>query len=431
MLEVIGVGSIDDLFAPIPEALRLGRPLQLPDALDERALLRHMGRLAAMNATMDTHVCFLGAGIYDHFVPAVVDAMVSRGEFLTSYTPYQPEMSQGMLQAIYEFQSMVATLTGMELANASMYDAATAMAEACLMACDAKGRPAVAVSRLVHPHYRQVLATYAEASGLKVQDLPHANGGTRMPDPGSELAAVVVQNPNFVGCIEDLAAARAAADACDAMLVVVADPVALAVLKPPGEYGADIVVGEGQGLGCSPGFGGPLLGFFATKQDLARRMPGRIVGATKDLDGRRAYTMTLRTREQDIRREKATSNICTNETLLALAASVYMAALGPEGLREVAAGCVLNAHRMAEALVGVGARVVFDRPYFKEVAVRLPGSLRIEELNRRLLDRGFLGGYDLGRDDEEMDGCWLVCATENRTQEEIDGFAKAVGEVTR
>ncbi|HSV73396.1 MAG TPA: aminomethyl-transferring glycine dehydrogenase subunit GcvPA [Chthonomonadales bacterium] len=431
MLAAIGVDSIDDLFEPIPEPLRMARPLALPAALDERALLRHLERLASDNVTMDTHACFLGAGVYDHFVPAVVDALISRGEFLTSYTPYQPEMSQGMLQAIYEFQSLVATLTGMEIANASMYDAATAMAEACLMACEVKGSRVIGVSRLVHPHYRHVLRTYAESSGVEVRELAHAEGATQMPDGGAPLAAVVVQNPNFLGCIEDLSAAREASLASGSMLIVVADPIALALLRPPGDYGADVVVGEGQGLGCSPGFGGPMLGFFATRRELARRMPGRIVGATTDLDGRRAYTMTLRTREQDIRREKATSNICTNEALLALAASVHLAVLGPQGLREVAAACLRNAHSMVDALTQVGARRAFERPFFREVAVRPPGRLGVAELNRRLLQRGFLGGYDLGSAYDELDGCWLVCATENRTREEIDGLAQAVAELTR
>jgi glycine dehydrogenase subunit 1 len=434
MLRAIGVGSLDELFQDVPEEIRLTRDLALPQALDEHRLLRHVLDLAGRNADLDAHVSFLGAGIYDHFVPSVVDALASRGEFATAYTPYQPELSQGMLQAIYEYQTLVCLLTGMEMANASMYDAATAIAEGALMAIELTGRTTVGVARSVNPLYRRVLRTYLDASGFQVRELSDeggtlsANGLDREID--DTLGAVIVQSPNFYGNIEDLAAVQERAAHVGAKTVVAVDPISLGLLKPPGEYGADIVVGEGQALGSPMGFGGPLLGFFACKLEYQRRFPGRIVGATKDQQGRRGFTMTLRTREQDIRRERATSNICTNEALVALAATVYLCAMGPQGLREVADLCLQRSHYALDALTQIpGVEASFSAPFFKEFAVRLPAAKPVSEVNTRLLhEYGIVGGLELGRYYPERANDMLLCVTETRTREDIDRLVDAVRE---
>ncbi len=433
MLRTIGVGSVGELFEDIPEGIRLTRGLAVPPAMDENALTRHLRDLASRNADLDSHVSFLGAGSYDHFVPAVVDALASRGEFATAYTPYQPELSQGMLQAIYEYQSLVCLLTGMDLANASMYDGATAVAEGALMAIDITGRKAVGVARTVSPAYRRVLRTYLDAAGFQVVELPD-EGGVLSPDAlaksvDESLAAVIVQHPNFFGNLEDLAALHARIAQVGAKSVVAVDPISLGLLKPPGEYGADIVVGEGQALGSSMGFGGPLLGFFACKLEYQRRFPGRIVGATKDGQGRRGYTMTLRTREQDIRRERATSNICTNEALVALAATIYLCAMGKQGLRQVADLCLQRSHYAKDALTALpGVSATFGAPFFKEFAVRLPNGQSVAEVNARLLaDEGIVGGYDLSRDYPELASDMLLCVTEKRSKADIDRLVAAVG----
>ncbi|MCC6728237.1 MAG: aminomethyl-transferring glycine dehydrogenase subunit GcvPA [Chthonomonadales bacterium] len=436
MLEAIGARSIADLFGSIPAEARMDGALDLPDSLDEAALLRHLTRMAGRNDDLDRYACFLGAGVYDHFGPSVVDALASRGEFLTAYTPYQPEMSQGMLQAIYEYQSLVCRLTGMELANASMYDGATALAEAALMAVDVTGRDTVVASSAIHPHYRRVVRTYIRTSGFQYREAPHRDGALDTAALGSVLdggtACLLTQYPSFFGCVHDLAAAQSAAAAAGALSVVCADPVALGLLKPPGEFGVDVVVGEGQALGCPMAFGGPLLGFFACKLAYQRRFPGRIVGATRDLAGRRAYTMTLRTREQDIRRERATSNICTNEALLALAATIYLCAVGRNGLREVADRCVQKAHYAADRLCALpGVSLAFERPFFKEFALRLPPGTQVAALNRRLRESGVIGGYDLGLAYPELAGHALLCVTENRTREEIDRMVSTTASALR
>lgn len=434
MLEAIGVASMEDLFAPIPEDLRLRRALNVPPALDEYSLLRDLRQMADKNADLDRNVCFLGAGVYDHFIPAAVNAILSRGEFLTAYTPYQPEVSQGMLQALYEFQSLVCELTGMELANASMYDAATALAEAALMAIEVTGRQTAVVARTVHPHYRAVLRTYLDAAGFQLREVGIADGTVDPADLRSALdsdaACFLIQTPNFLGQLEDLRAAIEVTAKAGALSVVCADPISLGLLVPPGRLGADVVVGEGQPLGCPTGFGGPLLGLFACKQKFQRKFPGRIVGATVDQDDRRAYTMTLRTREQDIRRDKATSNICTNETLLALGASVYLTCLGPAGLRGVATACAQNAHYAMDRLTAIhGVDACFTGRYFNEFAVRLPDGCSPALLQEKLLQRGILGAYDLGSEYPELAGCALFCATETRTRDEIDALAAAVGDI--
>lgn len=428
MLATIGADTIDELFREIPEGLRLGRDLNIPEAMDEHRLLAHMAHLSEQNKELlHDAVCFLGAGIYDRYIPATVGAIISRGEFLTAYTPYQPELSQGYLQTIYEFQTMVAELFGMDVANASMYDAATAMAEAAILAHGLNGRSTVLVSEAVHPHYRQVLETYCWSLGVKVQEAPAAQtGSTDWSTAGENTACIIVQYPSFFGTIEDLAVARDAARAAGAMFIVVADPTACALLKPPGEYDADIVVGEAQPLGISMGYGGPLCGLFACKQEFVRRIPGRIVGRTQDHEGRDGYVMTLRTREQDIRREKATSNICTNEALMALAATVYMEALGKNGMKLVAEGTVRNTQYAVSKLTESGAKVRFPGRIFGEFVLELPSSsagYRAEEVQKELIHQGILPGLPLGKFYPGLKNCLLVAVTEIRTKAQIDDYA--------
>ncbi|MCO5295448.1 MAG: aminomethyl-transferring glycine dehydrogenase subunit GcvPA [Fimbriimonadaceae bacterium] len=423
MLATIGVGSIEDLFADIPQELRIKGPLDVPPSLDEHRLLGRLFELSRRNKnSVSDLACFLGAGIYDRYIPASVGALISRGEFLTAYTPYQPELSQGYLQTIYEFQTMIADLYGMDVANASMYDGSTAAAEAALLACASTGRSKVAVGKSVHPHYRQVLHTYCWSMDLEVVELPATDGFTKeYSQLDQEIACVLVQSPNFFGGIEDLAAARAAADGVGALLVVIADPTSCALLKPPGEYGADIVVGEGQPLGIAMGFGGPALGLFACRQEHVRRLPGRIVGRTEDHDGNSGYVMTLRTREQDIRREKATSNICTNQALMALSATIYMSALGKNGMVQVAESTVRNTQYAISRLTDSGASLRFPGKVFGEFTLRLPKDP--VEVQQRLLDQGILAGLPLGQHYPELADCLLVAVTETRTRAQIDDYA--------
>ncbi len=437
MLEAIGVGSVEELFADIPAEVRFPQ-LALPAPMSELEVVQLMRELAAQNADLDRYACFLGAGAYRHFVPAVVDHILSRGEFYTAYTPYQPEVSQGTLTAIYEYQSLVCRLTGMEVANASMYDGSTALAEAVLMAARVTRRDRVVISRAVHPEYRAVVRTYTQGVGLDIVE-----AGYRAPDgPNSgmtdldqvrtrvddETAAVVVQYPNFFGCLEELGELAGMAHGAGALLVVSADPIGLGLLKPPGEFGADIVTGEGQALGSPLSFGGPYLGLFATRMKYVRQMPGRVIGRTTDTQGRRGFVMTLQAREQHIRREKATSNICTNEALVALAATVYLAAMGKGGLRRAAELCYHRAHYAAEGIAGLqGYELLFEAPFFKEFAVRLPAPAA--EINRRLFDRQIVGGYDLARDYPELGHAMLLCVTEMNPKEEIDALTQALREI--
>lgn len=430
MLATIGVGSIDELFREIPENLRRAPgSLDLPPALDEPRLYAHLYEIAAKNVNMAETACFLGAGIYDRYIPSVVGAVLSRGEFLTAYTPYQPEASQGYLQTIYEFQSMIAELYGMDLANASMYDGATSMAEAAIMSTSIKRRQKVAVSEAVHPHYRQVLDTYCWSMGIEVVTLPAVEtGATEDYSKAEGSACVIVQYPNFFGTIEDLTKARAAADATGGLLIVVADPVACALLKSPGAHGADIVVGEGQPLGVAMGLGGPMVGLFACKKEYIRQIPGRIVGRTKEAHGdREGYVMTLRTREQDIRREKATSNICTNEALMALAATVYMTALGKNGMKQVATSSVRNTQYTIAKLTEAGAKVRYSGKVFGEFVIDLPKDST--EVRDRLLEKKILAGLPLGGYYEGLKNSLLVAVTEIRTKDQIDAYASALKEV--
>lgn len=430
MLATIGAKSIDELFREIPNDLRIKGDLNIPSFLSEDKLYGHLTELSKRNVNLVDTVCFLGAGIYDRYVPSTVAAVISRGEFLTAYTPYQPELSQGYLQSIYEFQTMIAELYGMDLANASMYDGATSMAEAAILSHGVKGRTKIVVSRAVHPHYRQVLHTYCWSVGLQVIEVDTENGQTTdYSEVDDNAACIIVQYPNFFGIIENLSKAKEAAEAAGAMFIVVADPTAMAIMKPPGEYGADIVVGEGQPLGIAMGFGGPLLGLFACKEEFVRRIPGRIVGRTTDHDGRPGYVMTLRTREQDIRREKATSNICTNEALMGLAATVYMEALGKNGLRSVAEATVRNTQYAMKRLTEAGGTIRFAGRVFGEFVLEIPRNPEI--IQQELLKRKILCGLPLGPYFTELDNCLLIAVTETRTKEQIDDFAENLAEVLR
>lgn len=434
MLRTIGVRSVDDLFQDIPGEVRLCRPLDLPPPMSDPELLAHMRSLATKNLDCDRVACFLGAGAYDHFVPSTVPHLAYQSEFLTAYTPYQAEVMQGELQAIYEYQSMMCELTAMDVANASMYDGASATAEAANMAADLTGRRDILVSSAVHPEYRRVLHTYTNNLPIRIREIPCPQGIT-LPEEVQRLitedtAAVIVQSPNFFGCIEDGEALARITHGGGALLVaVVLEPISLGLLVPPGEYGADIVSGEGQSLGNSLNFGGPYLGVIATRERFVRRMPGRLVGRTVDTEGRPGFVMTLQTREQHIRRARATSNICTNESLNALATAIYLATLGPQGIRRVAELNARKAHYARQHIMAIpGYEAVFEAPCFNEFVVRCPVPPR--ELNRQLLDRGILGGLALDRFYPDMPDCWLLCVTEQRTREEIDRLIACLEEIS-
>jgi glycine dehydrogenase subunit 1 len=431
MLEAIGAASLDELFALVPPELRLGRPLALPPAMSELALTAHMSALAAGNQAVGDKVCFLGGGSYDHFIPAVVDYVASRGEFYTSYTPYQAEASQGNLQAFFEYQTLICQLTGMDVSNASLYDGASATAEAVLMALaatDRRGRIVVPAS--LHPEYRQVLATYLANLDVELVTLPTPAGTLAPADLhaalGGGAAAVVVQQPNFFGCVEDMEALASATHTAGAKFVSVFDPISLGLLKRPGDYGADIAVAEGQSLGSPLSFGGPYLGIMACREELVRRMPGRIAGQTVDRRGKRCFVLTLQTREQHIRREKATSNICTNQGLFALRAAVYLAALGPAGLRETAERCLQKARYCRDRLLAHDRfAAAFPAPAFKEFVVR-DRSGQVEELMAQAGEAGFFAGVPLATWYPDLADAFLVCVTEKRTKAEIDRLAAAL-----
>ena len=429
MLRVIGAASVEELLVKIPPKVRLSRPLALSPALAEADLIRHLKTLADTNADADRYACFLGAGSYDHYVPSPINHLVLRGEFFTAYTPYQPEASQGTLRTIYEYQTMIAELTGMDVANASIYDGASSVAEAVLMAHAATERTEVVVSRGVNPLYRRVTATYCEGPRMRLRDAGAPGGTTDLAAAtrlcGPKTAALVVQSPNFYGCLEDIASVAEIAHAAGALLIVVADPVNLGVLAAPGKLGADLVVGEGQGLGVPMSFGGPNLGVFAAKKELVRRMPGRLVGATVDRDGRRGFVLTLQTREQHIRRAKATSNICTNVALCALMATIYLATLGRHGLVKVGELSAAKAHYAARRLTALsGVSLRFQAPFFKEFTLKLPKPP--DRVVARLAKERILAGVPLKAFDRALADCLLVAVTEKRTKEEIDAFAQAL-----
>ena len=429
MLKAIGVADVDALFADIPASVKLKKPLKVPAMLNELDLQKHMMELAAKNTTTHVKPSFLGAGYYDHLVPAVVDHVSMRSEFYTAYTPYQPEASQGTLQCIFEYQTMISELTGLPVSNASLYDGAHAVAEAVMMARAQTGRSEVLLSSGVHPEYRATVRTYLKHQGGTVKDLA-CSGATPVPAIGADTAAVVIQYPNFFGVIEDVSAFAKAVHAAGALLIVAANPVALGLLKRPGELGADIVCGEGQPLGNYIWYGGPGFGFLATKTEFVRRLPGRVAGQTKDSEGKRAFVLTLQTREQHIRREKATSNICTNQGLMTLRATIFLSALGPKGLKQMATLSLQKAHYAAEriATLPCWSLPYGDKPYFHEFVAK--GPKPAADVNAYLLRKGFLGGYDLGRAYPEMKDCLLLCVTEKRTREEIDGLVKALGSLS-
>ena len=431
MLASIGVNSVDDLFADIPAAVRATR-FDLPAPLAEQEVRAELTRLAGQNRI--PRVSFLGAGVYRHLVPAVVNEVIGRAEFSTSYTPYQPEVSQGTLQSIYEFQSLICELTGMEVATASHYDGATATAEAALMACRLTGRHRVAVSTAVNPQVRRVLATYCAGPGVEIVEVPAdiSEGGTGLTAPAAaagaladECACLIAQQPNMFGGIEAMGELAETAHAVGALMVAVVEPTSLALLAAPGSYGADIVAAEGQPLGIPPSYGGPYVGLMAARMESVRQMPGRLVGATRDEQGRKGYVLTLQAREQHIRREKAASNICTNQALCALAAATFLSAVGPEGLREVADMSATQARHVAAAIeaAGLGQRR-FSAPYFAEVAIRVPDAAR---RHAALAEQGIVAGYPLEQDYPELADTLLLAATELTTDADVDALVEGLG----
>ncbi|MGH3057721.1 MAG: aminomethyl-transferring glycine dehydrogenase subunit GcvPA [Gaiellaceae bacterium] len=430
MLAAVGVSTVDDLFRDIPEGVRLGRELDLEPALSEPEIVAHLTELAGRNVDTGNELSFLGAGVYDHYVPAVVDAILARGEFLTAYTPYQPEMSQGILQAIFEYQTAICELTGMDVSNASGYDGTTVAADACFVAKHATGRTKVVLCETLNPQVRQVVKTYAPGFGLDVVEVPHRGGVTdadELRTASADAACVIFQQPNFFGCLEPAPDLAAAADEAGALAVAHVDLVSLGILEAPGAYGCALAIGEGQSAGNYQSYGGPHYGFVAARSELIRRMPGRIVGETTDLRGERGYVLTLQTREQHIRREKATSNITTNQTLLALAGLVHLSWLGPQGLREQGETCMALGEYAKDRL---GLPLVFpDQTTFKEFAVRVGRSAK--DVVRDARARGVHPGYAIGRDYAGLDDAILVAVTETRSPADVDRLAAVLEEVAR
>jgi glycine dehydrogenase subunit 1 len=436
MLEAMGLATVEDLFGGIPNGLRFAGPLNIPKALAEQEVLRHMRTLAGHNADVENYAAFLGAGAYHHFIPSIVPVLTSRGEFMTAYTPYQPEMAQGTLQALYEYQTLICQLTDMEVANASLYDASTGVAEAVLMARRMTQRDEALLSEAVHPEYRAVLRTYLQNLGMQVHEVAVDEAGqtplARVRERLSpHVACVVVQSPNFFGVIEDLTGFAAALHQEKALLVqAVAEPVSLGLLKPPGAWGADIVVGEGQSFGNALSYGGPYLGFFATKDQFVRQMPGRLAGETVDAESRRGYVLTLSTREQHIRREKATSNICTNEGLCALAATIHLCTLGKVGLRRLAELNLQRATYTRQQLAAIpGCRVPFAGPTFNEFVLETPKPAAY--LIRQLSAQHLIPGIDLGRFYPERSHQLLLCVTEMNSRDDIDRLCSALAAEVR
>lgn len=434
MLREIGVDRVEELWTDIPQDIRLREPLRLPPAMSEPELVAWMNRISRQGGNLEEYVSFLGAGAYRHYIPSVVRHLIGRSEFYTTYTPYQPEISQGTLQAAYEFQTLICQLTGMEVANTSMYDGASAAAEAALMAHRLTKRSRLLLSRAIHPEYRQVIRTYAHPLGIQIQEIPFApEGATRLEDMEKELtgedAALILQSPNFFGCIENLTGYADVAHRKGALfIVVVPEPISLGLLKPPGELNADIVVGEGQGLGNPLNFGGPYLGFFATRERYLRYLPGRLVGETVDRQGHRGYVLTLATREQHIRRDRATSNICTNQALCALAASIYLSTLGRRGLNELASLNLRKAYYAKDLLTRLDSiSLKFSAPTFNEFVLSVSHEPR--RILHHLLDRKIVGGLDLSNVYPELGPSLLWCVTEVQTKEEIDRLFEALQEI--
>jgi glycine dehydrogenase subunit 1 len=428
MLATIGTNRVKDLFRDVPPRARLDRPLDLPAPMTELQLLAEMNRLAEANRTCDDAVCFLGAGMYDHFVPTVASDLAGQSEFVTAYTPYQSETAQGALQAFYEYQTLICQLTGMDVSNASLYEGATAAAEAVLMARSVNGRRRVVISSALHPHTREVLETYLRELPIELTAVDAPGGRTDPTDlravVDDQTSAVLIQTPNFFGCIEDLNALALATHNVGGVVIASIDPISTGLLKRPGDLGADIAVGEGQPLGIPLSLGGPSVGFMACKKAFMRKMPGRLIGATTDRSGRRAFCLTLQTREQHIRRERATSNICTNQGLMALQTAIYLSAVGPTGLRKVATLCLDKAHYAAQRIAALdGFDLLFDAPFFKEFVVRT--TKNVDGVLALCREKGILAGVPLGQWNEELSDAFLVAVTEKRTREEIDRLVDA------
>ena len=433
MLNVIGVDSFEELLSNVPPEFLKADFDSIGEGLSEYEVLKLLGDLASSNVHSGEAISFLGGGSYDHFVPSIIGEITSRSEYLTAYTPYQPEVAQGTLQAIFEYQSMICALTGMDVANASMYDGASALAEAGLLAVGKNKRNKLVIASTVNPDHRAVVKTYLQGGDVELVTVPQINGTTDLKALSdlvdSDTAGLLLQTPNFFGCIEEADEIGKIAHDNDALFIVSADPISLGILKKPGECGADIVVGEGQSLGSPTQFGGPYLGIFAAKMDLVRRMPGRIAGQTWDVDGKRGFVLTLQTREQHIRRERATSNICTNQGIVMLSAAIYMALMGKEGISSVAELSTRKSHYLAEQINGLpGFKVEFDAPFFKEFVVKTP--VAPSKIIESLLDEKVFAGIDLSSYDYGLENCMLVCVTEKRTKEEMGKFVNSLSNVS-
>lgn len=423
MMDFINIESIDELFGDIPKEVKLNRELKLNKGASEIQVQKILKSLSNKNKNMEELICFRGAGSYDHYVPAVIKHILGRSEFFTAYTPYQPEISQGTLQAVFEYETMICDLTGMEVSNSSMYDGPTACAEAAIMAAVATRRNNIVISKAVNPETRKVLKTYLRFRNINLIEVQDVEGATDIEAVrlliNKETAAVIVQSPNFFGVIEEVSEIEKVVHENKALLIMSVDPISLGLLKSPGELGADMVVGEGQALGANMNFGGPALGFMTTTSKLMRKMPGRIVGQTEDVDGRRAFVLTIQAREQHIRREKATSNICSDQTLNSIGAAIYLSTLGKYGMEEVASVCVKKAHYAFNKLTESGKfKAVGNKPFFKEFIINC-GEVDVEKVNQELLSKGILGGYELGEEYPHYNNSLLICVTENRSKEEI------------
>ncbi|MBS1258551.1 MAG: putative glycine dehydrogenase (decarboxylating) subunit 1 [Candidatus Scalindua arabica] len=433
MLKEIGVNSVEDLLVDIPEEL-LCKQINIPTGMSEMELKHSLKSLSDKNANLNKYTSYLGAGAYEHFVPSVVDHLSSRGEFYTCYTPYQPEVSQGTLQGIYEFQSMMCELLAMDIANASMYDGASALAEAAVLAIRHKQKRNVLVSKTVHPEYREVLSTYLQELDVKLIEIEMEDGITSVSGLESRIdnntACVLVQTPNFFGCLEETEKLVGLTHKNEAIFVACVNPMSLGIIKPPGEYGVDVAVGDIQPLGNYINYGGPHAGFFAVSKEFMRKMPGRLAGATTDTKGRRAFTLTLQTREQHIRRAKATSNICTNQQLLALRTCIYLSTLGKAGMIDIGN---LNIHKSHYAIDRIceldGIEPLFDKPFFNEFAIKISDNCKIEEINRRLFESGIIGGLDLSHFYPDINNAMLLCVTETKTKEDIDNLVSAFSNI--
>ena len=428
MLDSLGIADADELFAHIPENIKLTELLNLPDSLDDMSLQSHMSYLAAKNRSSSSNVSFLGAGSCDHYIPPVVDALANQSTFVTAYTPYQAEASQGALQAFYEYQSMICAITGMDVSNASLYEVGSALAESVLMARDITSKSRVIIAGNIHPEYRQVLDTYLSAQPMQVEEAGN-DLSTLKENLDEEAACLIIQQPDFFGRLNPLDKIAEILDGSKALLIVISDPISLGMLRPPGTFGADIVVGEGQPLGIYQSFGGPYLGFLAAKKKYLRRLPGRIIGLSEDSDAKPAFCLTLQTREQHIRRERATSNICSNEGLLAIRAAIYLAAMGKTGLARVAELSFAKAHYAANQIARLkGYELAFPEPFFKEFVVRCSRA-PVDTIINRAGEQGIFAGVNLGRWYPDLNDCLLIAVTEKRTKEQIDTLVSILDEI--